>query len=144
MLVETISDVFKLFTNILLFDRFFFYYYSLRLLRQYLQLIQHKSNKNNNNLTCSNHNFMKKKKHSLPGINLDFRTAELNEEDPVFCCSYGLKFNVIKTCQLFQSEVTICKVADFNYSLLSKSLSASSRPSEDFFRICDQFNSMKN
>lgn len=50
-----------------------------------------------------------KKKHSLRGINLDFRTAELNEQDQVFFCSYGLKFNVIKTCQLFQSEVTVGK-----------------------------------
>lgn len=53
-----------------------------------------------------------KKKHFLRGINLDFQTEELNELDKVFCCSYGLKFNVIKTCQLFQSEVTMGWKAD--------------------------------
>lgn len=55
---------------------------------------------------------MKKKEHSLRGINLDFQTEELNELDKVFFCSYGLKFNVIKTCQLFQSEVTMGWKAD--------------------------------
>lgn len=53
------------------------------------------------------------KKHSLRRINLDFQTEELNELDvKVFCCSYGLKFKVIKTCQLFQSEVTMGWKAD--------------------------------